>query len=160
LAFVHTLDLSMGWAYCLELPDPFGTGPAEAHTVAVTPDGRRLVVADLSSGHLAVADTDTLSVRYVLDVPTGTGTAYAVAPAAGERLYLGVGSHVTVVDLGLLNTVDRWTVQGPVRGLAVSADGARLLVGYRGAVGWYDIVDGRPLGAVPVAGLTELRRAI
>jgi hypothetical protein len=44
-----------------------------------------------------------------------------------------------------------------VRGLALSADGARLLVGYPGAVGWCGVADGAPQGRVPVAGLTELR---
>ncbi len=155
-AFVHTLDLTVGWAYCLDLPAPLGTGPAAAHTIAVTPDGRRLLVADLSSGHLVIAHTDALTVEHVLGVPTGTGTAYAVAPDGSELLYLGIGTAVTVVDVGVLNTVARWDAGGEVRGLAVSPDGTRLLVGYPGAVGWRAVGDGRPLGRVPVPGLTRI----
>ena len=159
-AFVHTLDLSVGWAYCLELPESLGNGPAEALTLAVTPDGRRVAVADLSSGHLAIADADTLTVRDDLDIPHGTGTAYAVARPASELLYLGSGTDIAVVDLGILHTVARWPAGGPVRGLAVSADGTRLLVGYPGAVGWLDSGSGKPLGRVALPGLTELRRSL
>ncbi len=159
-AFVHVLDTQVGWAYCLDLPDPFGMGPAAAHTIAVTPDGRRLLVANLTSGHLAVADTETLTVREVVKVPTGGGTAYAVAPSSSERLYLGVGAAVVVVDLGLLKVVAQWDAGGSVAGLAVSRDGARLLVGYRDAVGWFGIANGKLLGRAPIPGLTELRRTV
>ena len=65
-----------------------------------------------------------------------------------------------MVDLGVLNIVAMWSVGSPVRGLAVSADGTRLLVGYPGAVGWFDSGSGRPLGRMPVPGLTELRRVL
>jgi hypothetical protein len=155
--FVHTLDTQVGWAYCLDLPDPFGTGPAAAHTIAVTPDGRRLLVADLSSGRLAIADTESLKILEILEVPNGTGTAYSAVSADSKRLYLGIGADLHVVSLELLNVVARWDAGGEVRGLALSADGARLLVGYPGAVGWCGVADGAPQGRVPVAGLTELR---
>jgi DNA-binding beta-propeller fold protein YncE len=156
--FVHTLDTSVGWAYCLDLPDPFGTGPAAAHTIALTPDGRHLLVADLSTGHLAIADTETLKILYVLEVPNGTGTAYSAVSADGKRLYLGIGADLHVVNLDLLNTVARWDAGGEVRGLALSGDGSRLLVGYPGAVGWCGAGDGAPQGRVPVPGLIELRQ--
>jgi DNA-binding beta-propeller fold protein YncE len=155
--FVHTLDTQIGWAYCLDLPEPFGTGPAAAHTIALTPDGRRLLVADLSSGRLAIADTETLKILETLEVPNGTGTAYSAVSPDGQRLYLGIGADLQVVSLELLNVVARWDARGEVRGLAPSADGARLLVGYPGAVGWYGVADGAAQGRVPVPGLTELR---
>jgi hypothetical protein len=156
--FVHTLDTQVGWAYCLDLPDPFGTGPAAAHTIALTPDGRRLLVADLSTGHLAIADTDTLKILEVLNVPTGTGTAYSAVSADNQRLYLGIGTNVHVVNLDPLTVVAGWDAGGEVRGLALSADGARLLVGYPGAVGWFDAGAGGQRGRVPVPGLIELRQ--
>jgi hypothetical protein len=73
-------------------------------------------------------------------------------------LYLGIGADLQVVSLDLLNVVARWDARGEVRGLAPSADGARLLVGYLGAVGWYGVADGAAQGRVPVPGLTELRQ--
>jgi hypothetical protein len=159
-AFVHTLDTQVGWAYCLDLPDPFGTGPAAAHTVNVTPDGRLLLVADLSTGHLAIADTETLKVVNVLDVPNGSGTAYSAVSADSKRVYLGIGTALTVVDLSILNVTARWDAHGQVRGLALSQDDTRLLVGYPDAVGWCAAADGEPQGRVPVAGLTDVRRAL
>jgi hypothetical protein len=95
-----------------------------------------------------------------LEVLHGTGPAYSVAPPNSERCYLGSGTAVTVVDLGVLNAVGVWDAGGPVRGLAVSRDGARLLIGYPGAVGWRSTDDGKALGRVPVAGLTQLRRTL
>jgi DNA-binding beta-propeller fold protein YncE len=156
--FVHTLDTTVGWAYCLDLPEPFGTGPNEAHTIALTPSGRNLLVADLSSGKLALADTNDLKIINVFDIPRGTGTAYSAVSLDGAWLYLGIGQDLHVVDLVRFEAVARWDAQEEVRGLAVSADGARLLVGYRGGVGWRDAMGGTQLGRVPVRGAIELRQ--
>jgi hypothetical protein len=156
--FVHTLDTTVGWAYCLDLPEPFGTGPNEAHTIALTPTGRQLLVADLSTGHLALADTQDLKVVNVFDIPRGAGTAYSTVSPDGARLYLGIGSAVHVVDLMRFEAVARWAAPDEVRGLAVSADDARLLIGYRDAIEWRDAIEGGPQGRVPVRGAIELRQ--
>jgi hypothetical protein len=158
-AFVHTLNLDVGWAYCVDLPQPFGQAAAAAHTIAIAPGGGTLLVADFGGGHLAVVDTEALAVRRVVSMPTADGSACSVVAPDGRRLYLGIGSRVYAVDLGSLTVAPPWEVAGPVRGLAVSQDGSRLLIGYSGAVGWLDGATGRPLGRVPVAGLTQLRRA-
>jgi DNA-binding beta-propeller fold protein YncE len=159
-AFVHTLDLTVGWAYCLDLPEPFGTGSAAAHAIAVTPDARRLVVADLSHGRLALADTEKLIVQAVVPVPTGTGTASATVSPDCRWLYLGIGDQIHVVDLETRAAVGRRTVGGEVCGLAVSSDGSRLLVGGSGTIGWWDASSGMPLAHLPVPGLTRLVRTV
>ena len=38
-AFVHVLSLTEGWAYCLDLPAPFGEPAAGTHALTVSPDG-------------------------------------------------------------------------------------------------------------------------
>jgi YVTN family beta-propeller protein len=159
-AFVHTLNVELGWAYCLDLPEPFGDGPAAGHTVAVTPDGRRLLVADHTSGKLAVADTETLTVTSVVPVRAGVGSAASAVSPDGGRLYLGIGSQIHVVDLATLTEAAHWPAFGDVSGLTLSADGRRLLVGYPHAVGWFDPVAGTRLGRVDVPGLTWLRRTV
>jgi YVTN family beta-propeller protein len=159
-AFVHTLNMQIGWAYCLDLPEPFGDGPAAGHTIAVTPDGRRLLVADHTSGRLAVADTETLTVSSVVPVQVGEGTAASVVSSDQMRLYLGIGAQIHVVDLSTLTEVAHWPAFGEVRGLALSADGQRLLVGYPDAVGWFDPVAGGQLGRVVVPGVTWLRGTV
>jgi YVTN family beta-propeller protein len=158
-AFVHTLNLRDGWAYCLDLPEPFGHGPAAAHTLAVGADGKRLYVADLTSGRLAVADTESLSVQRVVPVPTGAGPACAAVSPDGRWLLLGGDSRVHVVDPVAL-TVATWIAGGHVQGLAVSRDSARVYVGHPGAVSWHEPATGVGLGMLPVAGLTELRRTL
>jgi hypothetical protein len=157
-AFVHTLDLQIGWAYCVDLPEPFGQGPAAGHTIAVSADGGRLFVADRTGGRLAVAGTDDLTVRTVVPVPTGTGTASSAVSPDGRVLYLGGDSRVHLVDLATLAVGATWDVGGDVRGLAVSRDGGRVYVGYPGGVGWRHAGTGEELGRLAVPGLTELRR--
>ncbi|HEX2037815.1 MAG TPA: hypothetical protein VHS99_26895, partial [Chloroflexota bacterium] len=67
-AFVHVLNLEQGWAYCLDLPAPFGTGPSQSHAIGVAPNGRRLFVADCSTGWMATADPTSLQVGHVTRV--------------------------------------------------------------------------------------------
>jgi hypothetical protein len=157
-AFVHTLNLTEGWAYCLDLPEEFGQGPTAGHALAVGADGRQLFVADLTSGRLAVADTEQLKVDRVVPIPTGTGTAFAVVAPGGGSLFLGAGSVVRAVRLPELRVAASWEVGGEVRGLALSGDGSRLFVGLPGAVAWRDPGTGAERGRLAVAGLTGLRR--
>jgi YVTN family beta-propeller protein len=159
-AFVHTLELEIGWAYCVDLPYPFGRGAAAAHTTAITPDGATLFVADHSSGQLAAIDTEALAVRRVVPVPAAGGTAGAAVAPDGRRLYLGCGRSLYTVDTSSLAVLARWDATGEVRGLAVSPDSTRLLVGYPGAVGWFTAATGAVLGRVPVPGLTHLHAAL
>jgi hypothetical protein len=153
-AFVHTLNLDLGWAYCLDLPEPFGFGPVAGHALAVAD---RLYVADATSGRLAVADSGSLTVTRVVAVPTGTGAAYAAIAPGGHWLYLGGGRRIHQVDVRTFGVAATWTVPDPVRGLAASADGARLYVGYPGGVAWRDGRSGAILGRRAVPGLVEVR---
>ena len=59
-SFVHVLDLSEDWAYCVDLPKSFGRGSARSAGIALDPDGRKLYVADTRAGKLAVLDTGAL----------------------------------------------------------------------------------------------------
>src|SRR5581483_3136576 len=128
-AFVHVLSLAEGWAYCLDLPLPFGAGPAATHTLALSPDGRLLYVADRSTGSLAVADTQTLELSRLApkQVPAdaaalaGAGAAAQVGPR--NTLYLGSGSELVAVDGAALTAERRWSVAGAIAGLGLSANG-------------------------------------
>jgi hypothetical protein len=157
-AFVHTLDLQIGWAYCLDLPAPFGDGPAAGHTIAISPDGLRLFVADRTSGRLAVASTKDLTVSKVITIPSGTGTASSAVSPDGRALYVGGDSRVDVVDLAALAVGASWDVRYDVRGLALSRDGQRVLLGYPGGVAWRHAGSGAELGRLAVPGLTAVRR--
>jgi DNA-binding beta-propeller fold protein YncE len=158
-AFVHVLSLDEGWAFCLDLPAPFGLGSPAAHTLALAPDGRRLFVADLASGRLAVADTETLEVKRVVALEGTRGDAGAAAAVEpdGRRLYLGGGASVMALDSYALTLTARWPVGAAIRGLAPSVDGKRLYVGQEGRVIGLDTTDGHELGRLTVPGLTSLR---
>jgi hypothetical protein len=151
-AFVHVLHLTERWAYCLDLPHPFGEGPAEGHAVAVSPDGARLAVADVTSGSLAYADTESLGIQQTVALPAGPGAA---SLAFGRQLYAGIGSTVAALDGGTVTA--RWDVPGPVRGLGVSADGARVYAGATDEIVWLDAATGEVAGRAGVEGLTALR---
>lgn len=45
-AFVHVIDLTHGWSYCADLPEPFGTGPQGSDAIELTPNDTVLVAAN------------------------------------------------------------------------------------------------------------------
>ncbi len=104
-AFVHVLSLTEGWAFCIDLPAPFGMGPAEAHTLALSPDGKRLAVVAASPGAtIAVADTERLQVieTWPKNAPNAyrPGTTTALAAGRDGTLYLGAGQELIALRRG------------------------------------------------------------
>jgi hypothetical protein len=156
-AFVHVLHLTERWAYCLDLPDPFGTGPAAGHAVAVSADGAQLAVVDMMTGHLAYADTAALTIEQVVTVPAANGAAGLAFGPEGHRVFAGAGTSLTLLDRGTGAVTARWPVPSPIRGLGVSRDAARLYLGGTDEVVWLDAASGAVRGRAPVVGLTELR---
>jgi hypothetical protein len=155
-AFVHTLQLEQGWAYCVDLPLPFGLSDAAAYTSTLSADGVWLFVADLAVGKLAVINTEALAVTKVLDIPRLTGAAYATA--ARDRVFIGAGETVTVLDR-LGGPVTSWNLDRPLRGLAVSHDQDRVYLGFEGGVSWRDL-DGNRLGETALTGLLSVVRGV
>jgi hypothetical protein len=154
-AFVHVLHLVERWAYCLDLPEPFGHGPAAGHALALSPDRRWLMVADVTSGRLAVADTDALTISRVVPLPAGGGAA-SVAAGAGS-CFVAAQQSIRVVDYVAGRVTDTWRAGGEVRGLAVSPDEARLYVGRPNEIAWLDARTGLPADSLPVPGVQSLR---
>ena len=156
-AFVHVLHLTERWAYCLDLPHPFGEGPAEGHAVAASADGRRLAVVDVTSGSLAYADAKALTIQRTVTVPAGSGAASLVLGPDGGRVLIGAGTAVTVLDGDAGSVAARWPVPGAIRGLGLSPDAARVYAGGADEVVWLDAGSGELRGRAPVEGLTALR---
>jgi hypothetical protein len=131
-AFVHVLNLTEGWAYCLDLPHPFGEGPASAHALALSRDGRWLYVTDRSSGKVALADTAGLMVRSVADVGSDrrAGGAWAAATQVGPNgsVFLSRTSELVVLEPRTLAVQRRLPMPATPTGLGVSLDGRRLFV--------------------------------
>ena len=154
-AFVHVLHLEQRWAYCLDLPHPFGEGPPAGHAIAVSPDGDELAVLDAASGKLALAGTTALTVAGVVEAPRSERPASVAYHPDGMRILAGVGRTVTVLDHAGAATAN-WPVPGEVRGLAVSRDGNRVYCGGSDEVVWLDAA-GSVQGRAPVEGLVNLR---
>jgi len=156
-AFVHVLHLTERWAYCLDLPDPFGAGPPSGHALAA--DGRHIAVLDTASGSLAYAGTDSLAIERVAKVPVGAGPASLILAGDGGTVFVAAGATVAVLDRGSDRVRGRWTGPAAVRGLALSRDGGRLYAGGTDEVLWLDAAAGAVRGRLAVAGLTRLRHA-
>ncbi|MEU8243857.1 hypothetical protein AB0C07_36855 [Actinoplanes missouriensis] len=165
-AFVHVLHLSDRWAYCLDLPHPFGEGPAAAHAVAA--DGKHIVVADLASGKLAYADPQALTVSRIVDIPVAApltvtsrqapaGAALVLTP---ERVFIGGSDTITVLDRAGDAVVAKWQVPSAIQGMGLSADGSRLYAGTADQVICLNTTSGTTLGKTPVDGLTTLRHVV
>jgi YVTN family beta-propeller protein len=155
-AFVHVLSLRQGWAFCLDLPMPFGIGQANAHALTVSPDGRNLYIADRSSGIVAVADTEKLNVTQIVDVGKDLAADHGIAGAqVGPRktLYLTGGVEVVALNATTLFPERRWRIGGPSSGLVISPDGRRLYVGAGDRVDIFDTATGSRLGRLAAPGL-------
>ncbi len=161
-AFVHVLSLTEGWAYCLDLPDPFGHHAAVAHALAISPDGTRLYVGELTTKRIAVADTANLTVTKVGtlddDRSGGASASMAVAPD-GSTLYVGAANLLRRVDATTLRVDGTWPLPAPVRGLTVRSDGRLLFVGQTDRVARVDAATGRVLDTFAAAGLRAVVRS-
>jgi hypothetical protein len=60
-AFIHVLDLTSSWAYCVDLPAEFGHGPARAASIALDQTGATVEVVDRHAGKVARVPTAQLS---------------------------------------------------------------------------------------------------
>jgi hypothetical protein len=154
-AFVHVLNLAQGWAYCLDLPHPFGEGPAQGHAIAADTWGAAVV--DSGSGRVAYANLESLAVDRVGTAPVPGGAAASLALATERRVFAGAGDRIVVLNRDDDRVQATWAVPGPLRGLGLSPDGARLYAGAPGGVRWLDPSNGAVLGQVTVEGLTALR---
>ncbi len=156
-AFVHVLHLTERWAYCLDLPHPFGEGPASGHALAVSADGAVLAVLDSTSGSIAYADTSALAVSRIVSLPAADAMASLAFAPDGKRVLAGAARTVHVLDYGAGTVTANWPVPGVVRGLGVSPDGARVYCGGTDEVRWLDAGTGAVQGRAPVEGLVTLR---
>jgi WD40 repeat protein len=108
--FVHVLDLTDEWAFCLDLPSTFGGGDLATTALAVAPDGKTIAVADLSAGQVPFASTADLEV---------TNTAPIASFELAEEVQLGMTANELVVGLG---TELHWFDQQSMQTLGDSVD--------------------------------------
>lgn len=125
--FVHVLDLAHRWAHCIDLPAAFGRGRAPATSLALSPGGERLFVANKPAGLIADIDTEDLSVERTAEVPLARGWGQAVAGPDG--IYVASMKTLTEIDTGSLQVKTTRRLPQRISGMQVSADGKRLFIG-------------------------------
>jgi hypothetical protein len=152
-AFVHVLDLGQGWAYCLDLPEPFGRGPAEGHTLAVC--DMNLYAYDGASGTLVQASTESLEIQRTAVIGASAGAA-SVAWAEG-LLYIAAGPSLRAVDRASLTVQREWRLPSAARGVAVGPGGRDVYVGVTDGVERFGRDGGRDASHVAVPGISQLR---
>jgi len=135
-AFIHALSLREGWAVCIDLPAPFGLGPAASHTITGSSD--RIFAIAGEGGVIAEIDPLALAISHTSTIPATPGDAYAIYT---DRLILATGSRLAGRDVGFA-----------VRGLA---NGDRLWAGRENAL--VAIEDGQVTDEIQVPGLVCLR---
>ncbi|WP_127507934.1 YncE family protein [Actinoplanes solisilvae] len=152
-AFVHVLHLTQRWAYCLDLPDPFGHGSAEGHALAV--QHKRLAVLDTASGAIAYADTESLKIQRTARI-SATGGVAGLALGPDGRTFAADGATVQVLEPETDGLIGKWALPSAVRGLGLSKDGARLYAGGDNELSWLNAASGELRGRTRVDGITGL----
>jgi hypothetical protein len=158
-AFVHSLNLEQSFAYCIDLPAPFGENPAEGHVIAVDRNRVDPIVVDTTSGALAELDGVGLAVRGVGALPPMDQPGPASAVLNG-LLYLGRGTAVRVILLEAHQVLHEFQVVEPVRGIGVSANRQRLWIGQQDRVVAVDTETFAKVAAVAVPGLIGIDQVI
>ncbi|HJR44108.1 MAG TPA: hypothetical protein VJ927_00730 [Actinomycetota bacterium] len=122
-AFIHVLNLQFGWAHCVDLPQPFGTGDATASAIAVSPSGMKLYVTDWSNGAVAIVDPARLEVMRSADAVLGAPDDETFAAAGDETLYVAGNDEIVAIEVMSLEVTDRWTMEAEVDGLERTSAG-------------------------------------
>ncbi len=125
-AFVHVLDLEHGWAFCIDLAEPFGAGADgwSEPALTVTPDGSQLLVADRVTGALASVETATFEVTQAQTLDPIVAMQYRpVASASAGVLYLGLDRELLQIDTRTLRALDAAQLPSPITGLRLDSTG-------------------------------------
>jgi glutamine cyclotransferase len=84
--------------------------------------------------------------------------------ADGRTLYVATsaadGSSVTAIDVGTFEVLERWSVEGDVTGLGLSADGARLYLATTDGLEVLDVRTGSELAEVALRTPEPVTRVI
>jgi hypothetical protein len=151
-AFIHALHLQEGWAFCIDLPAPFGTGEAQGHTIAISELGNELYAISAQHGTVAVIDPEALTIKQTHNFSPAAGTAYALG-LPQDRLLIGAGRQLTMLRGA---DSDQWPLDFDLRGLA-QAD--RLWAGREGGVSALDPRTFKEIDRAEIPALTGLRQA-
>lgn len=155
-AFVHVQSLDEDWAFCLDLPQPFGLATDAPVALGVSADGATLWAADLATGVVARADTEALAVSEVQRIDPAGDEAVTAMTVDDTRVYVAAGSQVQVLDASSLDIVDTFEFGTSAETVNAGPDGRRLYVGLASGLAVIDREDGTELGHFAMAGVRSI----
>jgi hypothetical protein len=133
-AFIHTVDLTNGFAVCIKLPRNFGTVPQQASAIAISPNGHRVYAVDAQHGVISIVNTQRYRVVGTAHVDLGAlggGHVDARVSADGSTLFITGNAGLLRVDATTLELRGSLIpTPGPVTGLALSSDGSSLYLSW------------------------------
>jgi hypothetical protein len=147
-AFVHVLDLEEGWAHCVELMQPFGTGAPVEPALTVSRDGSRVYVADQALGRVAEIDTAKLAVTREAELPPSTEYMEGAATMADDSLWVAFGDRVSSLNMDTLGVSTTFTATGSITAMRADPSGERLYVALLDRLESYDLATGRRIEEV------------
>lgn len=159
VAFVHTLSLEDQWAFCAGLPGAFGSGPADAKAIAVSPDGRRVFVVDVDHGLVAELAARSMKVARLARVDLSRlsrGSTMARVGGDGRTLFVGRGDAIVSIDTDTLRVSAPWSLGGTLAGLTLSPDGGRLYAVVPGRIEQLEPSTGAVQASISAPGLTSV----
>jgi len=163
-AFVHALNLSQPFAFCLDLPGPgYSTNMnALQWSLALTPDGRHLYAANGALGLVAqinnldgsppevvrtgnIASTGSTSSLFVRDVVAKEfGPSGSVVSPDGKTLVTAGKTGLIWIDTATLRARSQQLAKWSVWSVAASPDGSRVYaLNDAGAIAELSMTDGR-----------------
>ena len=125
--FVHVLDLNEEWAVCLDLPPAFGNGDLATTALAITPDGRTIVVADANAGQVAFASTAGLVISRTATLPELEIEGDLHIGMIHSDFAIGFGSEVHWFDQQTMTPVSEEPALLYAPLIAITSDGSTIL---------------------------------
>lgn len=156
-AFIHVLNLEMGWTHCVDLPHPFGLSPFTEVSLAIGGGGTQVLVIDKEAGRVAAVDTKSLEITRVAEVRS-IRSATVVAPEvdAGGRLYAGVGRAVVAFDGRSFHAIGRFDAGARIRALSLDPNGHRLYLGLNDRIRIVDPTTQAVFGEIAIGNSDDL----
>jgi hypothetical protein len=155
-AFIHVLSLDELWAHCIDLPPEFARSTESATALTVSPDGKRVYVANTEIGAVAEVDTEELKVVRTGEINSTFGGATHAALESDHTLYVASDNRLVAIALSDLTQQDWWPFPEEITGIQLASDEGKLYVGLSKTVAVLDVSTGEVLETLDPPGVRRI----